>query len=71
MHEDDNNARGYVMLERSECITQPRALLHQCTTIKTRWLAKRVIKVLLLIKKLKTCLKLVELDLVSELKKAS
>ena len=39
----------------------------ECTTIKTRWLAKCDIKVLLLIKKLKTCLKFVKL--VSELKK--
>ncbi len=39
------------MLERSECITQPRALLR--APPKTRWLAKRVIKVLLLIKKVK------------------
>ncbi len=29
----------YIMLKRSECITQPRALLHHLT-IKTRWLAK-------------------------------
>ncbi len=51
------------MLERSECITQPRALLHHLSAppLKHLLLAKRVIKVLLLIKKLKTCLKFVKL----------
>ncbi len=49
------------MLERSECMHYSTESIIECTTIKTRWLAKRVIKVLLLIKKLKTCLKFVKL----------
>ncbi len=52
------------MLERSECITQPRALLHHLSAppLKKRWLAKRVINVLLVIKRsVKICLKFVKL----------
>ncbi len=42
----------------------------ECTTIKTHWLAKRVIKVLLLIKKLKTLFKLVNLYIVFRVEKS-